>query len=85
MRLTVSQYLARLPDRTTNTFLGECSIGQYLPDSWRVVSRFVALRSTKRRSREMARPTGVKEGLSAESEAGVRSNGWMGGVGGSGR
>ena len=27
MRLTVSQYLARLPDRTTNTFWGDAPLG----------------------------------------------------------
>ena len=69
MRLAVSQYLARLPDRPTNTFSGDAPLGD---------TSLTAGTSIQR----MACPTGVKEGLWAESESGVRSNGRMGGVNG---
>ena len=72
MRLTFSQYLARLPDCATNMFWGGCSAGRYLPDSWRIVSCFVALRAASVGPENETRPLGVKGGTWVESEA----NGW---------
>ena len=66
MRLSVSQYLARLTDRATQHIVGGCSTGRYIPDSWRFVSRFVQLSVYPENG---AQPTGMKEGRWAESEA----------------
>ena len=60
MRLRVSQYLARLLIRATSMFCGGCSAGRYLPNSWRVVSCFVALRAASVGPENETRPSGVK-------------------------
>ena len=84
MRRPVAHDLARLTDRATQYVLGGCSAGRYLPDSWHVVSRFVALRAAKRRSREWG-ATDRHEGRTLGGvgsqwveEGGVRSSGWIG-------
>ena len=77
MRLTVSQYLARLPDRATNTFWGGCSIGRYLPDSWCAVSCFVALHAASVGPENETQPSGMKGGNwveKAESRSQVGQN-----------
>ena len=93
MRLTVSQYLARLTDRATQHVVGGCSAGRYLPDSWCIISRFMALRAAKRQSREWGatdrREGGTLGGVISQWVEKVRSKwvdwpqragGWMGGV-----
>ena len=74
MRLTVSQYLARLTDCATNTFWGDAPLGDTSltagaasPASWHFKQRSVDPENG-------ACPTGVKEGLWAESEA---RGGWV--------
>ena len=72
MRLTVSQYLARLPDRATNMFWGDAPLGD---TSLTAGASSPALRHFVQRSVDPengAPPTGVKEGLLAETEA----SGW---------
>ena len=68
----VSQYLARLLNHTTSTFWGDAPLGDTSltagtssPASWHFEQLSVVLENG-------ARPTGVKEGLWAESEA----SGW---------
>jgi len=72
MRLTVSQNLARLPDRATNTFCGDAPLGD---TSLTAVASSPALWHFEQPSVDPengARPTDMKEGLWAESEG----SGW---------
>ena len=80
--LTVSQYLARLTDHATSMFwgdgpLGDTSLtaGASSPASW----HFEQLSIDPENG---ARPSGVKEGLSAESEASGWRKAEFGAVGG---
>jgi len=85
MRLTVSQYLARLTDHATNTFWGNAPVGDTsltAGASSPALRHFVQL-SVDPENGE--RPSGVKEGLWAKSgavggERGTGSGGWVGSV-----
>ena len=72
MRLMVSQYLARLTDRATQYVVEGCSTVRYLPDSWRVISHFVALHAAKPRSKEW----GATDRREGKTLGGVRSQ-WV--------
>ena len=72
MRLTVSKYLARLTDRATSMFWGDAplgdtslAVGALSPASWHFEQQSIDPANGER-------PSGVKEGLSAESEGGGR-------------
>jgi len=84
MRLTVSQLLARLTDRATNTFWGDAPLGDtsLAAGASSPASRHIVQLNVDPENR--AQPTGMKEGLWAESEA----SGWRkadsGAVGGEG-
>jgi len=72
MRLTVSQYLARLPDHATNTFWGDAPLGDTsltASASSLALWNFEQLSADPENGRGL---TGVRERLWAESE----TNGW---------
>ena len=89
MRLTVSLYLARLTDCATQYVLGGRSTERSLLESWHVVSCLAMVPAQcMHRSREMARPSGMRKdfrwsqvsGLCQRRETvGIR---WVGGEGG---